>query len=179
LRTKKACIDDADLKLSTNPRKGYPFKYVSGVIPCGQQIGVAYELSQLTRLQPDQNRRFCALPGESCPFVRQRLGSEANLLNRWPDRILLLCLSSEACINDADLELSTKGAEDYLHRPLVDSAKACLPLSCPEQNVRFFPDASRKLSESASFQDAGLKIAHTLSLKAAHALYLTNVDLRK
>jgi hypothetical protein len=74
------------LRLSTNPRKGYLFKYVSGVIPCGQQIGVAYELSQLTRLQSDQNRRFCALPGEGYPFVRQRLGSEANLLNRWPDR---------------------------------------------------------------------------------------------
>jgi hypothetical protein len=77
------------------------------------------------------------------------------------------------------LSLLTKGAADHLHCPLVDSAKACLPLSWPEQNVRFFPDASRKLFEYASFQDAGLKIAQTLSRKAAHALYLTNVDLCK
>jgi hypothetical protein len=34
-------------------------------------------------------------------------------------------------------------------------------------------------SESVSSPDAGLKIAHALSPKAAHALYLTNVDLRK
>jgi hypothetical protein len=72
-----------------------------------------------------------------------------------------------------------EGAENHLHRPLADSAKACLPLSCPEQNVRFFPDASRKTFDDASFQDAGLKIAHALFLKAAHALYLTNMDLCK
>jgi hypothetical protein len=45
--------------------------------------------------------------------------------------------------------------------------------------MRFFPDASRKRSKYASSQDAGLKIAHALSLKAAHALYLTNVDFCK
>jgi hypothetical protein len=78
-----------------------------------------------------------------------------------------------------DVRRLAKGAEDHLHRPLVDSAKACLPLSCPEQNARFFPDASRDFSDYASFQDAGLKIVHALFLKAAHALYLTNVDLCK
>jgi hypothetical protein len=77
------------------------------------------------------------------------------------------------------LRLSTKRAEDHLHRPLVDSAKAYLPLSCPEQNVRFFPDASRNCLNYASFLDAGLKITHALFLKAAYALYLTNVDLCK
>jgi hypothetical protein len=61
----------------------------------------------------------------------------------------------------------------------MDSAKAYLPLSCPEQNVRFFPDASRNCPDDASFLDAGLKIAHALFLKAAYALYLTNVDLCK
>jgi hypothetical protein len=75
--------------------------------------------------------------------------------------------------------LSAKGAGNHLRRPLLDSAKACLPLSCPEQNVRFFPDASRNRTNFARKKDAGLKIAQTLSLKAAHALYLTNVDLRK
>jgi hypothetical protein len=77
------------------------------------------------------------------------------------------------------LNLLAKGAENHLRRPLADSAKACLPLSCPGQNVRFFPDASRKHFDYESFQDAGLKIEHALSLKAAHALYLTDVDLRK
>jgi hypothetical protein len=72
-----------------------------------------------------------------------------------------------------------KGAENHLRRPLLDSAKACRPLSCPEQSVRFFPDASRDYHDNAGFQDAGLKIAHALFLKGAHALYLTNVDLRK
>jgi hypothetical protein len=64
------------------------------------------------------------------------------------------------------VRLSAKRAEDHLHRPLPDSAKAYLPLSCPEQNVRFFPDASRNNPADASFLDAGLKIARALFLKA-------------
>jgi hypothetical protein len=71
------------------------------------------------------------------------------------------------------------GVVIHLPSPLVDSVKACLPLSCPEQNARFFPDASRNHSNHVSIKNAGLKIVQALSLKAAHALYLTNVDLRK
>jgi hypothetical protein len=61
----------------------------------------------------------------------------------------------------------------------VAPAKACLPLSWPEQNARFFPDASRKFVYNDTMQDAGRKIAQDLSLKAAHALYRPNVDLYK
>jgi hypothetical protein len=67
----------------------------------------------------------------------------------------------------------------HLPSPLVAPAKACLPFSCPEQNARFFPDASREDSNRASLRDAGLKIAQALFLKAAHVLHRPNVDLRK
>jgi hypothetical protein len=58
-------------------------------------------------------------------------------------------------------------------------AKACLPLSEPEQNVEFSPKHRDTVYKPSLLKMLQGKIPQALSPKAAHALHRPNVDLCK
>ena len=63
-------------------------------VPCSAH---KTEAPESTGQQPYQTRRVCALPTEGVRCIRQRLGSEANLLNCFPSRATPLLPGEHDC----------------------------------------------------------------------------------